>query len=98
MLIKTDISCFNYRPPSHEVFTTTAQWLGQVQTLFSPLTEAGRHLIQRDPDGAVLWRVIRVEGQELLAQQTQTLLLPAWLFVGVFLFLGSFKLDRQKNA
>ena len=59
------------------------------------LTKIGRHFIQWDPDGAV-WRwVIRVEGQELLAQQTQTLLLPARLFVGIVLFLHGFELDQQ---
>lgn len=50
------------------------------------LTETGRHLVQRDPDGAVRRRVIGVEGQELLAQQAQALLLPARLLLGVIFF------------
>jgi len=74
--------------------------LGLIQTLLPLilpvlLTETCCHLVQGDPDGAVRGGVIWVKSQELLAQQTQTLLLPAGLFVCVFLFLHSFKLNQQ---
>lgn len=89
-------------PLPRGVYNYSRHWLGiiTVITLVLPLlalTQTGCHLVQRDPDGAVWWWVIWVESQELLAQQTQTLRLPARLFLRVVLFFCSFKLETKTH-
>lgn len=65
---------------------------------FPDLTEIGGHLVQGDPDGAVGGGVVGVEGEELLAQQPEALLLPARLFLAVvFFFLRRLELDDNKR-